>query len=198
LKLLLRRFDAESFTLVAADTLGQSRWEIRRAGDRAVWIDPSARQFCRLDPQLPLAARLSLPSIPVGDIPGLLTGGWPAPEVVRTSAEGIAAAPGIDDGDRPFTGERAANDPAGWANWTLWQGGEPIAWFKRLGQDSLLSVRRPAVQVRWRVTASGAIEPAPERSGEPERDPEARADGSWPDGLPVGAQEMACPDNAIP
>lgn len=194
LRLLLRRFAVDRFTLAAADALGQARWEIRRAGENAFWIDPATRRFCRLDPHRPLQSMLALPSIPLADFPALLTGEWPAESAVAESAAAGATA------DRPFTAE---DDGPGishgggggvrgvrrWASWTLWEVGVPVAWFKRLGQDSLLSVRRPAVQVRWRVTAESALEPAAEAG------PEASA---WPGDSPEGWSESVCPENEIP
>lgn len=188
LRLLLRRFDAERFTLAASDAAGQSRWEVRCEPGKAIWLDPQAKVFCRLDPHRPLKARLGVPGIALTDFPGLLTGEWPPAELVAPSPPGPTP-------ERPFTAER--NVPGGdtWATWTLWQAGEPVAWFKRLEPDLLLSVRRPSVQVRWRVTAQGDL---PRPTGETAVDSLTGTPTTWPGELPVGARELACPENAIP
>ncbi|MEO7794741.1 MAG: hypothetical protein ABIV06_08215 [Thermoanaerobaculia bacterium] len=189
LRLLLRRQDADHFTLSASDALGQARWEVRREADSAIWFDPQARLYCRLDPLRALRARLALPSIPLADLPGLLIGEWP-PE----GRVGPASPPSPGE-NRPFTGEMGAES---WATWTLWEGGEPAVWFKRVGADSLLSVRRPSVQVRWRLAAHGGLGPvpgsqAPGRSG----DADSTASGGSSH-LVSGAREMTCPENEIP
>lgn len=196
LRLLLRRFDAERFTLAAADALGQARWEIRRDHERGLWIDPQAQLFCRLDPRLPLRAKLAVPSVPLADFAGLLTGEWPPADLV-VQLPAATATP-----ERPFTAEPADRHRPGaseerrggdWASWTLWESGEPVAWFKRLDSESLLSVRRPSVQVRWRVTAQGML-PQPAGESVDTRELSAASVGD----VPAGVQEMACPDNAIP
>lgn len=187
LRLLLRRFDAERFTLTAADALGQARWEVRGDTGEASWLDPQAKLFCRLDPRRPMPARLGVPGVALVDFPGLLIGEWPPAELVAPSPTETSAA-------RPFTAERG-NSGALWGSWTLWEEGEPVAWFKRLDPDSLLSVRRPSVQVRWRVTGeSDLARPADEPGG----GSRAAAAPQWPGVVPAGAQERICPDNAIP
>ncbi|MEO8195161.1 MAG: hypothetical protein ABI689_00400 [Thermoanaerobaculia bacterium] len=189
LRLLLRRFDAERFTLSASDAAGQARWEVRCERGKAIWLDPQAKVFCRLDPHRPLRARLGLPGIALIDFPGLLTGEWPPAGLVAPSPPGASA-------EKPFTAERSGfGGDTSWASWTLWQAGEPVAWFKRLEVDSLLSVRRPSVQVRWRVTAQGDL-PRPEgETGDASR---SATPASWPGELPVGTRELVCPENAIP
>lgn len=182
LRLLLRRFAAERFTLAAADALGQARWEIRRDRDEAIWLDAQTHLFCRLDPRQPLRASHWLPNIPLENLPGLLTGDWPAESAV---APGPGPAP---TAQHPFTGERGEGV---WASWTLWEGGEPVAWFQRRGPDSLLSVRRPSVQVRWRMSAHGHLDlPAAALA----------APGTaflLPGDLVPAAREIACPENAL-
>ena len=46
-------------------------------------------------------------------------------------------------------------------------GGNPAVWYKRLASESLLSVRRPSVQVRWRMTAQGPFPCRRNRRGAP-------------------------------
>ena len=189
LKLLLRRFAGGSFALVASDALGQPRWEIRRDHDEAVWLDPQGGRFCRLDARLPLRATQWVPKIQLADFPGLLIGEWPtASEVAASGAESVeaSAAPMVPAGQR-ITGERGA---LGWASWTLWEEGIPAVWYKRLASESLLSVRRPSVQVRWRMTAQGPLPLSPEQ----ERSPFALL----PAELAASSREIECPENAIP
>lgn len=188
LRLLLRRFDAERFTLTAADALGQARWEVRGEPGEAIWLDPQAKLFCRLDPRQPMPARLGIPGVALIDFPGLLTGEWPPAELVAPSPTDTSAA-------RPFTADRSGSGGALWGSWTLWQQGEPVAWFKRLDSDALLSVRRPSVQVRWRVTAEGDLSRPADEPGGGSR---AATPPEWPGVLPAGAQERICPDHAIP
>lgn len=192
LRLLLRRFDAASFWLTATDATGQARWELRQESSTAFWLDRPGQRFCRLDPEGPLRARLAVPAIRIADLPGLLLGEWPSAALV--SGEEAAAATGA----RPFTAQASTPAEAGrgvWESWTLWQAGEPAAWFRRFADDSLLSARRPAVQLRWRLSASGALRPPTEggaaAAGSPLLGP---AGAEWPRGM----QEMDCPDNEIP
>ncbi len=180
LRLMLRRLSADRFILSAADALGQARWEIRRERDAAVWSDPQGHLFCALDARLPLRARQWVPDFPLSDLPGLLTGEWPAASAVASAAP-VAGTTG-----RRITGERG---PDAWDSWTLWEDGEPVAWFKHLGADSLLSVRRPSVQVRWRVTAQGSLGPPGSAVGD---------NFLRPGELIASAREIACPENAIP
>ncbi len=181
LRLLLRRFAAERFSLAAADALGQARWEIRRDRDEAIWLDSQTHAFCRLDPRQPLRASPWVPNISLMNLPGLLIGEWPS-----ASAVAEVPPPTESTGQR-FTGERGEGV---WASWTLWEAGEPLAWFQRRGSDSLLSVRRPSVQVRWRVSAHGELKlPAGESAG---------AAFLFPGALVPSAREIACPENAIP
>jgi hypothetical protein len=95
-------------------------------------------------------------------------------------------APEAGRAGRQITGSRGEG---AWASWTVWEDGEPVAWFKRVGEESLLSVRRPSVQLRWRVTAHGAV-------GAPDRP--ASDDFLRPGELTANAREIACPENAIP
>lgn len=199
LKLLLRRFDDRRFTLSAADALGQARWEIRRLGDEAVWFDPAGRRFCRLDARRPVRAALWVSEIRLADFPGLLTGEWPSPaEVAGPSGTPEPGAPDVggDAGEpggapgmsgRWLTGDR---DERGWASWTLWEEGAPAVWFKRLGAESLLSVRHPSVQVRWRVTAQSSLPPS--------SDLEGTSFVLLPGELLASAREIACAENEIP
>ena len=193
LKLLLRRYDGGRFMLQASDALGQARWEIRRDRDAGVWLDPQGRRFCRLDARLPLRATQWVSKIRLADFPGLLTGEWPSEaEVIALAApaapaEATAAAGPSALADRRITGERGES---GWASWTLWEEGLPAVWFKRLGAESLLSVRRPSVQFRWRVTAQSALPLTPGQAG--------AAFILLPGELLESSREIACPGNAIP
>ena len=181
LRLLLRRFAAERFALAATDALGQARWEIRRDRDEAIWLDSQTHAFCRLDPRQPLRASQWVPNISLENLPGLLIGEWPS-----ASAVSAVGAPTGTTGQR-ITGERGEG---GWSSWTLWEAGEPVAWFQHRGAESLLSVRRPSVQVRWRVSAQGALGPAAVESAE--------AAFRFPGELVPSAREITCPENAIP
>jgi len=180
---VLRQFSPARFILQAADALGQVRWEVRRDQDEAVWFDAPAQHFCRLDARLALRTPQWVASISISDIAGLLTGDWPpqggpAEPPVSPSSQSPQPVPATRT---RITGERAARN---WASWTLWEGSEPAAWFKRLGTDALLSVRKPSVQVRWRVTARSDL-----------------SDSAFvllPGELTASSREIACPDNAIP
>ena len=189
LRLLLHRFKADRFSLSAADALGQARWEIRRAGEEAIWLDPQERIYCQLDARRPLRARLWVPAIAIADLPALLTEEWPPESAVAKGS------PPPDSLEQQFTGERREGR---WETWTLWEGGAPTAWFKRLGSDSLLSLRRPSVQVRWRVTAQGDLASLPNGAAEGEIDFSSDESYLWPGGLRTGLQEIACPENEIP
>jgi hypothetical protein len=180
LRLVLRRFDSRRFSLQAADALGQARWELRTEGDEALWLEADGSRFCRLDPRLPLRSAQWVSSVPVADLAGLLTGEWPPeeprPDPSELSASGGRPAPELEG--RRLTGERAEGT---WTSWTLWEGAQPLAWFKRRGGESVLSVRQPAVQIRWRVTARGSL-----------------GESSFVFRPGPASAELACPENAIP
>lgn len=178
---MLRRYDLTRFTLQAADALGQVRWEIRSDRDEAVWIEPQGLRYCRLNAHLALRTPQWVSNISVSDIAGLLTGDWPPVDAPAPPPAPPSSLPFSDAALRHFTGERAGK---GWTNWTLWESSVPLVWFKRIGMESLLSVRQPAVQIRWRVTARGKL-------GE-------SAFLLMPGELSASAREVPCPDNAIP
>lgn len=186
LKLLLRRWGSDRFTLQLSDSAGGARGELRREGAEALWFDPRQGTFCRLDAYEPIRGSWPLPPFAVADLAALLIGEWPRPEVV-VKGPGERAS-----GTRPFTavpaGEREG--PGLWRRWTLWKGGEPSAWFERQGVESLLSLRSPAVQMRWRLTATASL-PA----GEAEEAGSAGAHSLLTP--PGGAEERSCPGNEI-
>jgi len=181
LRLVLRRYDSTRFALQASDALGQVRWEIRSDRDAAVWIEPQGQRYCRLNARLALRTPQWVSNIPVSDIAGLLTGDWPPIDASAPPPAPQLSLPFSDAALRHFTGERAGKE---WTNWTLWESGEPLIWFKRIGVESLLSVRQPAVQIRWRVTARGNL-------GE-------SVFLLMPGELSASAREISCPENAIP
>lgn len=187
LRLVLRRFDASRFTLSASDALGQARWEIRSDGIEAVWLEPEAHRFCRLDARRALRTPQWVSSISVADIAGLLTGEWPPEDALAPPPVPPESPAPPASGLQRITGDRAQER---WTNWTLWEGSEPLVWFKRLGTDSLLSARQPAVQFRWRLTARGGLGDLGNLNG-----------GAFvllPGQITARAREIACPDNAIP
>ena len=114
LRLLLRRFAAERFTLAAADALGQARWEIRRdrrRGDLARFLRTHA--FCRLDPRQPLRASQWVPNIPLANLPGLLTGEWPSASAVARRAGRRPSRPEQQVHRRAGRGRLGELDPLG-------------------------------------------------------------------------------------
>ncbi len=181
LRLVLRRHDSTRFTLQAADAFGQVRWEIRSERDAAVWIEPMGQRYCRLDARAALRTAQWVSNIAVSDIAGLLTGDWPPRDAPGRSPAPPSSLRYPGGALQHFTGATAGKE---WTSWTLWEGSEPVAWWKRIGMDALLSVRQPAVQVRWRVTARGNL-------GE-------SVFQLIPGELSASAREIDCPDNAIP
>ncbi|MEO8275986.1 MAG: hypothetical protein ABI639_07170 [Thermoanaerobaculia bacterium] len=179
LRLVLRRMDAAHFSLQAADALGQSRWELRVAGADAVWIDSSARRYCRLDARRPVQLPQWVANVAIRDFAGLLTGDWPRETALADPVE-LSFPGAMPPGAMPrrLAGER---EDGRWKQWTILEGDEPTLWWKRSGEEAVLSARQPAGQIRWRVSAHNASAAEPFSL------------------LPEGAgAEVACHENALP
>lgn len=184
---MLRRFDATHFSLRAADALGEPRWEIRRALDEAVWIEPGAHRYCRLNGRFALRTQHWVSNLSILELEGLLTGDWPPAEGLAAPVEFAPGSTVAGPPKRRISGERAAGR---WTSWTLREDDEPVAWFQRNGPESLLSVRQPAVQLRWRISAQSPLDVGPGPGGE--------RFALLPEELAASSREFACPDNEIP
>lgn len=154
LRITLRRLGTDTFEIVAADTLGQTRWRLLARGDDAIWLDPAARSFCRLSSRAALPQALLPVPIAPSEVPLLLLRELPPAPAAGDGPDGDGAAELVDAASRRWTGVRASG---AWKSWTLWRGADPIVWFRSDGAEALLSGRRPAFQLRWRETASGPL-----------------------------------------
>jgi hypothetical protein len=168
-RVTLRLAASDRFQIQAVDPLGRSLWTLDAKGGADLWLDHRNRVFCHP------AGRLDLPGLPLGsfalaELPALLLGRLPA----EPPPDAVPARQGdqltLDDAQ----GRRWTATLAGGAvrAWTLWEGGEPAAWWAERDGGGVLSVR-PArgaagdagggVQVRWKQVLAEKLaqEPAP-------------------------------------
>jgi|HubBroStandDraft_3_1064219.scaffolds.fasta_scaffold03994_6 hypothetical protein len=170
-RVTLRLATGSRFQIQAVDPLGRSLWTLDADGGRDLWLDHRNRVYCRP------AGRMDLPGLPLGsfalaELPALLLG--------RLPAEPPPDAPPKRQGDQlTFEDLQGRRWTATLADgtvraWTLWEGGEPAAWWagRDGGGGGVLSVRAArgaaggagsGVQVRWREVLAEKLtqEPAP-------------------------------------
>jgi hypothetical protein len=152
LRLVLRLASSERYRLSVSDRLGRPVYTLSAAPGTGLLLDHRRRRFCSLpgsirvegvpvDPlPLPALPRLLLGRLPVS--PGELP--WdpvtPTGEVELIDRQGRRWTAQIDDGDSV-------------ASWTLWERGEPAAWWRTLESERFLSDRVRGVQMTWREVA---------------------------------------------
>lgn len=157
-RLTLRLAAADRYQAQASAALGKKVWDLEVRGDDGVWIDHRADVYCRLQGRLELADSLLAP-LPFRAFPALLLGRLPEEprSAPRRRGEELVV-PGA--GGRQW---RAEVEGGRVLRWTLWEEGEPVAWWELDGGEAILSDRRHQVQLRWRevVREPLAEEPPP-------------------------------------
>jgi hypothetical protein len=142
LRLVLRLTSESDYQLAASDPFGRQLWSLSAAGDQGRWIDFRAERWCAMGDSFALP-ELGLPDLPLRAVPALLLGRLPVEPREST-------APASEVRDR--RGRRwtlAAGESPGW---TLWDGDQPVLWFREQGGENVLSSRRDGAQLRWRRT----------------------------------------------
>lgn len=160
LRLVLRLAAPDNYRASAADLVGRALWSLSVEGDEGLWLDHRGRAFCRFQGSFELEAFPLGPFEPTS-LAALLLGRLPVPVVAAGSG---------GDGE---AGERVVRDAYGrrWtltleprtgllSRWTLWQAGEPEAWWHRQGREAILSHRR-GLQVRWQLVTPEPLSELP-------------------------------------
>lgn len=163
---MLRLEAPERYRLTVADRLGRSLYTLDATTGGGLLVDHRERLVCPLEPDVRLK-ELPLDPLPLASLPAVLLGRVPA-------------APAESDGTVTHVGHAAERKLSfrdarkrrwtvelvrGWpVAWTLWSGGEPRLWWRRMGEEAVLSDRDRGLQMSWREVRS---EPLAEPLGEP-------------------------------
>jgi hypothetical protein len=144
----LRLQAADRFRIDASDRLGRLFWSAGFEGERGWWIDHHDGTWCDD------IERLTLPGIGSGPVPGaalpaILLGALPA------RPAGDATTTGEDVQLRDASGRRwTATLAEGRVQaWTLYEGQEPVWWWRRKGRGGVLS-QRQGRQLEWQEVVS--------------------------------------------
>lgn len=139
----LRLQAADRFRIDASDRLGRVFWSAGLDGARGWWVDHRAGTWCdELD-------RLSLPGVGAGPVPGqalpaILLGVLPAQPV----GEAKVAGDSLELQDAAGRRWAATLQDGRVSSWTLYEGSEPVWWWRRHGRGGLLS-QRQGRQLEW-------------------------------------------------
>lgn len=149
-KLTVRLESIERFRIAAADPLGRRLWSLDVAGPDGVWSREGPAGACRLDGSGVLRLPELRLDLPVAGLPALLLGRLPVaprdPTVALRSGERWSGTDG-----RQWSAAFAGHELA---RWTVWKDGtSPVAWWRALANGGELSLRDPAMRLRWRIVA---------------------------------------------
>lgn len=154
-RVVLRLQEPDRYRLTLSDRLGRTLYTVD-VGLGGGWLaDHRSRQAC------PIPASGGALVLRGAPLEGLAIAALPAVLLGRVPAE--PASPILEDGDGAED-ELSFRDPRGrrWTvrregtevvGWTLWQGGEPVLWWRRDGERALLSDRLRGAQLRWQTVA---------------------------------------------
>lgn len=148
LRLTLRLATAERYRLTVADVAGRPVSILSVEAGEGLWVEPREETYCRLQSAVELEALPSL-RLPLAALPAVLLGRLPATPAGRPPRLG----PRFEYRDAEGRRWGAAMAAGEVVSWTLWDGGEPAAWWRRQGDEAILSERRRGVQMRWREVA---------------------------------------------
>ncbi|HEV8631579.1 MAG TPA: hypothetical protein VGV61_14775 [Thermoanaerobaculia bacterium] len=153
----LRLAALDRFRLDASDRLGRLLWTIAVDGSRTWWIDHRAGVWC------PDLSQLALPGLGAGPVPAtalpaILLGAVPAKPTGPPGPKGDLEL--RDDAGRRWT---AVVDGGRLSTWTIWEGDQPLWWWRRQGRGGILS-QRQGRQLRWQEVVG---EPLPGELGPP-------------------------------
>lgn len=148
LRLVLRLESPERYRLTVADRLGRSLYTIDAGAGGGLLADHRERLVCPLEPDVRLE-ELPLDPLPLASLPAVLLGRLPAAPAAGARPErGRPGTLAILDGQgRRWTAELVRGWPVAWR---LWIDGEPRVWWRRSGEESLLSHRERGLQMSWR------------------------------------------------
>ena len=153
-KLTVRLESSERFRIAAADSLGRRLWSLDVEGPSGVWTREGPVGACRL----PGNGVLRMPELrldlPVAGLPALLLGRLPVaprdPAIDLRSGERWTGADG-----REWSATLAGH---ALVRWTVWKdGSSPLAWWRAAGNGGELSLREPAMRLRWRIVAAAPL-----------------------------------------
>ncbi len=156
-RLTLRLVAADRYRASAVDAVGRLVWSLSVEGEEGLWLDHRQERFCRFRGRFaPEALALSPFGLP--SLPALLLGRIPVAPADPLGPAEMGKQERLDYLDTEGRRWTAQLLPSGdLASWTLWQEGEPVAWWSRQGEEALLSERRRAAQLRWREVLREAI-----------------------------------------
>ncbi len=166
LRLVLRLTAENDYQLAASDAFGRQLWNLAAEGSEARWIDFRAERWCEMGDSFALP-ELGLPDLPLRAIPALLLGRLPV-----TPREGAVEASEVRD-RRGRRWTIAAGESPGW---TLWDGEEPVLWFRVQQGEHVLSSRRDGAQLRWRRTLREPLGGSPAGGAPPATFAQGRCD----------------------
>jgi hypothetical protein len=178
LRLTLRLAAADRYRLTVADVAGRPLSTLSVEAGEGLWVEPREERYCRLRSAVELEALPSL-RLPLAALPAVLLGRLPAAPSGRPPRLGPRFEYRDAEGRRWGAGMAAGEV----VSWTLWEAGEPAAWWRRRGEEAILSERRRGVQMRWREVAK---EPLAELPPPPEVPAGYRSDcGAAPEVIPA-------------
>lgn len=140
----------EIYRLKAMDPVGRMLWTIDLDAPKARILDFRSKRSCSTEDPVSVPA-VGIGSLSLPDFALVLVGLPPTPFEQRHAGSGDRTA-GSEDG-WSLTVERSGE---GVDAWTLWTGPEPVLWFRRGSQSSILS-HRNGVQLRWKETHREAL-----------------------------------------
>ena len=151
LRLVLRLRAPQDFQLLAADTLGRSRWSLEIREGRNLLLDHRQKTYCLGGDELHLG-EASLTVLPITTLPRLLLGELP---VAANRSE-------LEDGSMEFSDAEnrrwSVRQEAGeLAAWTVWIHETPTLWWTRHNKGGILS-HRDGSQFRWRRVVEEPLE----------------------------------------
>jgi hypothetical protein len=153
LRAVLRIERPERWRLTLSDRLGRTLYTLDAAPGEGWLLDHRERRAC------PVGEGGRLRGVPLEPL---------APEALVAVLLGRVPAAPAGPVDASRAGELSYRDGRGrrWsvrleegsggrrvASWTLRRGGRPVLWWRRAGDDALLSDRERSVQLRWREIA---------------------------------------------
>lgn len=151
LRLVLRLHTAEDFQLLAADTLGRSRWSLEMQDERSLLLDHRQKTFCRGGEELNLG-EASLTVLPITMLPRVLLGEMPVSQRESDLEEGSVEFTDLEE--RRWSVRREEGELVAW---TVWVREAPTLWWTRQNKGGILS-HRDGSQFRWRRAVEEELE----------------------------------------
>jgi hypothetical protein len=149
-KVTLRLASPSRFQLQAVDPLGRSLWSLDVAGGTGLMLNHRSRVFCRLTGSFE-TVELPFGSFPLAVLPALLLDRVPATPIGPAAAAPAKGQRQLQLADREGREWSATLDRDGVpASWSLRQGGEPMLFWVKRDDGSVLSDRERGVQIKWR------------------------------------------------